>query len=341
MESTAPPRSGGGSAEGAAPGPPGGPAQAPSPAGVPPVRVRASAARVIALLADLARWPTLFEPVLHAEPAGESGGPATLWTRAGEDRAVRWHGTQHVRDGESAVDFDWRADGAEPRRLTGTWRARELAPERTELVLEPAAAPAAGSFLTPAFAGALRDRAEVGPAAAELVFTFQDTLRVQGPAAEVHAFLRDAGRWPGAVSHVASAEVRETAPGVQYVRSGIRLTDGGVQYVPSLRLVLPDRVVYKPLTVPAFASAHVGEWIVADLGDGAARLTGRHTVALRAERIAAAFGPVATPADARSRVRAALGAHSLTTLDAARAYAEAAGRVVPAEHGRPDQAHGG
>lgn len=344
MEPTAPPRSGAG--DEAAPGRPGRPAPPGAAAGVRPVRIRASAAAVTGLLADLPRWPTLFEPVVYAEPAGQPGGEATLWTRTGEDRAVRWRGTQRVRDGGSALDFDWRADGpygsgahgapdgpAPEQRLTGTWQARPLGPERTELALELTAVPAAGSFLTPAFAGSLRDRAEAGPAAGELVFTFQDTVRVQGPAAEVYAFLRDARRWPGAVSHVASAELREPQPGVQHVRSGIRAADGSVQHVPSLRICLPDRVVYKPLTVPPFASAHVGEWIVADAGDGTTRLTGRHTVALRAERIAAAFGPVATAADARSRVRAALGAHSLTTLDAARAHAEAAGRHDPVPGG--------
>ncbi|WP_131767546.1 SRPBCC family protein [Candidatus Protofrankia californiensis] len=308
------------------------------------VRVRAPADAVLALLTDLRLWPVLFEPVVYAEPgpAADPNGPAALWTRAGERHVVRWSGTQSVRADEGVVDFRWsaRPQGAEApgsagdapaarsagsTELAGRWSAQPLPAGGTLLTLRLAAAPADISFLGPSFVRTLRERAEAGRAAADLVFTFQDTVRVRGHAADVYTFLRDAGRWPGAVSHIASVELSEPVPGVQHVLSGIRAADGTVQQVPSLRLCLPpDRVVYTPLTVPPFASAHLGEWIVTEAENGTVSVTGRHTVALRPNRIATAFGPGVTADDARRRVRVVLGAHSLATIDAARAHAEAA-----------------
>ncbi|MFC8450422.1 hypothetical protein [Kitasatospora sp. NPDC057223] len=309
------------------------------------VTVRAPAATLLRLLTEVRRWPVLLEHVVYALPADAGATPAgraRFWTRDGE-RVTRWDARHDVTFDGLRIDFRYNpvpepvlepvpkpapkpvpespAVTAAPAPASGCWALEPLGPGTTRLTLrQDAAGP---SPLGPDVLDALRRHGESLHGPDELVFTFQDTVRTDGSPEAAYEFLWKVQDWPGAVSHIATVSLTQSAPGVQHVLSGVRAADGSVQDVPSVRLGLArDRVVYTPLTVPPFASAHLGEWIVGLDAKGTTTITGRHTVALRADRIAAAFGPAATPADARRRVRTALGAHSLATLDAARAHAE-------------------
>ncbi|MCZ9344803.1 hypothetical protein NGM37_44355, partial [Streptomyces sp. TRM76130] len=66
-----------------------------------------------------------------------------------------------------------------------------------------------------------------------------------------------------------------------------------------------------------------GEWAFEDLADGRVRVTSRHRVIIDADALAALPRPPASPADARTAVRNALGANSRATIAAAQAYTAA------------------
>ncbi|MFC1437665.1 SRPBCC family protein [Streptacidiphilus sp. N1-10] len=299
------------------------------------VTIQAPADVLRRLITRTERWPVLFEPVVYAAPNPNPGlnpGPEPeleLWTRH-DDRIVHWSGTHRLDPHGLRLDFRYTAVGHPATAVSGRWTLEPLDPGTTRVTLhhESRRARSVWERLFAEQLPVLRRHAELGAELDALVFTFEDTLRSHGSPEDVHAFLYRVQGWPGAVSHVAAVTLEEPAPGVQQVTTSVRAPDGSVTAIPSVRVRLRDRIVYTPLTVPPFATAHLGEWIVATGSDGLTSVTGRHTVALAPTRIAAAFGPGTTPADARSRVRAALGAHSLATLDAARAHAES--RLTPA-----------
>lgn len=293
----------------------------------------APAATLSRLLGEIEHWPLVFGPVVYAAVAEDRPHGVDLWVHT-DGRVVHWTGEQWAQPDGLRFTFRPRPNAAGTSggsgAVHGAWLLESQGSASTRVTLSWGARPAGDLATDTLFGdGAPADRlaefaayAELGEARSALVFAFEDTVHARGTADDALRFLARVQDWPGAISHVAAVTLDEPAPGVQFVGTAVRTGDGSVQEVPSVRLCLADRVVYTPLTVPPFASAHLGEWIVAQRTDGTAAITGRHTVALRPDRITAAFGPHATPADARSRVRAALGAHSLATLEAARNHAE-------------------
>lgn len=292
------------------------------------------------LLSEVERWPLVFGPVVYAAAAESRPHGVNLWLHA-DGRVERWSGELWTRPYGLRFEFHRQpaasGSGGASAAVYGSWDLEALASASTRVTLSWRTDPAdADAIHTPIAvadpAGRVADLAafaELGDALDALVFSFEDTLRAAGDADDALWFLSRVQDWPGAISHVATVKLDEPEPGVQFVHTGVRTPDGGVHEIPSVRICLPDRIVYTPLTVPPFASAHLGEWIVARRADGTAAITGRHAVALHPDRIAAAFGPHATPADARSRVRAMLGAHSLATLEAARSHAESRTATQP------------
>jgi aromatase len=292
------------------------------------VILAAPAAALSRLLGEIERWPLVFGPIVYAAAAEDRPHGVDLWVHADGGRVVHWTGEQWAQP--DGLRFTFRRRPTAAGAVHGAWTLESQGPASTRVTLSWGARPGKDRAVDSPFgAGGPADRlaefaayAELGESHSALVFAFEDTVHARGSAEDALRFLARVQDWPGAISHVAAVTLDEPEPGVQFVGTAVRTGDGGVQEVPSIRLCMADRVVYTPLTVPPFASAHLGEWIVTRRPDGTAAITGRHTVALRPDRIAAAFGPHATPADARSRVRAALGAHSLATLEAARSHAE-------------------
>ncbi len=291
------------------------------------------------LLGEVERWPLVFGAVVYAATAEGPRPGADLWLHA-DGRVARWSGELRTRpDGsrlETRISRRPAASGTPNAAVRVSWTLEAVGPASTRVTLSQEADPAEDEadfpFGESGLVSLLADLAvfaDLGDALDEWVFAFEDTVCAQGAAADALRFLARAQDWPGAISHVASVRLDEPEPGVQFAVTGVRAPGGGVQKVPSVRVSLPDRVAYTPLTVPPFASAHLGEWIVAQRAEDTVAITGRHTVALRPDRIAAAFGPRTTAADARSRVRAALGAHSLATLEAARRHTETTRATQP------------
>jgi len=132
--------------------------------------------------------------------------------------------------------------------------------------------------------------------------------------------------------HVARVVLGEETPGLQVLEMDTRTKDGSVHTTCSVRVCEPHHgIVYKQVVLPALLTLHVGRWLIEEQGPGRVLVTSRHTVRINTARIAEVLGPKADLPAAREFVRSALGANSLTTLRAAKAYAESAGsgRVVP------------
>jgi hypothetical protein len=156
----------------------------------------------------------------------------------------------------------------------------------------------------------------------DLVLTFDDSLDIAGPAAEVYDFIYRCQDWPKRLPHVSRLDLQEDVPNIQVMEMDTRAPDGDVHTTKSVRVCFPtDRIVYKQVQVPAILSAHTGEWRFAETAGGV-RATSRHTIVIKPEAIAGILGPDGTVALARERVRAALGTNSLSTLKLAKAHVE-------------------
>lgn len=171
---------------------------------------------------------------------------------------------------------------------------------------------------------ALKTNVELAHLAAELTFSFEDTVHVDGSAKDVYDFVNDAGLWPERLPHVASVRFAEETPGLQSLEMDTRAKDGSTHTTKSYRVVFPHRrIAYKQTTLPALMSLHTGYWTFTEV-EGGVSASSQHTVVLNSANIERVLGADATVADARDYVRDALSTNSRATLGHAKAYAETA-----------------
>ncbi|MBV2365257.1 aromatase/cyclase [Streptomonospora nanhaiensis] len=299
------------------------------------VAVDADPDTVFGLLSDVRRWPWIFGPTVHADYLERDGATERLriWATAGE-RVRGWTSVRTRDTARRRISFQQSRPPAPVAAMTGEWRVAPSGPgTRVELRHEfraVADSPADLDRITEAVdrnstaeLGALAAAAGIDPD--ELLVDFTDTVELPGPAAAAYALLRDAGAWPALLPHVRRVRLREEDEGVQWLEMDTAHGDEAPHTTVSVRLCLPpDLIVYKQLTRPAFMAAHTGSWRLAREG-GRLLAHARHTVLLDRAAALAALGGAGSLAQARARVRAALGGNSRATLER---IAQAAGSAV-------------
>ncbi|WP_338693487.1 aromatase/cyclase [Streptomyces sp. Q6] len=309
--------------------------------------LKAPAARAYGIVADVLDWPLYFTPCLHAQVLESSpdGERIRLWALVGHE--VRSWTSRRTFDPDG-LRIGFRQENSAPplASMGGHWAfATEPAEGTSTLVLAHDWTltdddPASARWVAEALDGnsvtevaSVVDWAERTDAVGELVFSFTDEVEIDGPADEVYAFLHRADLWPDRLPHVARLELGTTPAGeatagaeVQTLEMDTAAADGTVHTTRSVRLCFPGettaRIVYKQTTVPRPLLGHSGEWTVTAGADGRTRVIARHSVALDPDGVTAFFGAGTDLADARAKVREALGGNSRRTLAAARAHVE-------------------
>jgi aromatase len=171
---------------------------------------------------------------------------------------------------------------------------------------------------------ALKTSAEL--TGADQLITFDDTVSVDGSAKDVYDFINEAQLWPRRLPHVAWVSLEEETPGLQILDMDTSTKDGSVHTTRSVRVCRPySSIVYKQIVVPALMTLHTGRWLIEERGGSGVSVTSRHTVRINGARITDVLGPDADMLTAQKFVRNALSANSLTTMRAAKAYAEGYG----------------
>lgn len=161
---------------------------------------------------------------------------------------------------------------------------------------------------------------EVG--AGEALFSFEDTVRIDGSAKDVYDFINEAQLWSERLPHVQSTTLTEDIPGLQRLEMVTSAPNGSTHTTESYRVCFPSRrIVYKQVTMPALMALHTGCWTISqdDLGVSA---TSQHTVLLHTANVKPILGADASLADARDHVRHALSTNSRSTLALAKEFAE-------------------
>ncbi|MGQ4614393.1 SRPBCC family protein [Nocardia sp. R7R-8] len=294
--------------------------------------VQAEPEVVYGLVADVTRWPVIFEPSvlvrhLHRGPDEER---FRLWARVGG--AVQNWTSRRVLDAEQRqIAFEQERSHAPIASMGGGWSFREIGPGATKVTLDHhftvldgadaaqvAASVDRNSVIELAALGRI---AELGHPVDEVIHTFEDTVTLECSAAEAYDFVYHSERWPEQVPHVGRIELTEDAEGVQLMEMDT-VTAGGIPHTTkSIRVcVSGERIDYKQLVPPAILLGHSGAWEFADGPDGAV-VTARHTVAIDPEAARATLGANTELADARAYLTEALSANSRNTLRCAQRYA--------------------
>ncbi|WP_369193230.1 aromatase/cyclase [Streptomyces djakartensis] len=302
------------------------------------VEIAAPAAVVYGFIADTERWPLFFPPNVHVERVEFDGRSERLRMWATANGAVKsWTSRRTLDPAARRIEFRQEIPAAPLTGMGGTWVVEELGPHSSRLTLLHDFTVAGDRPEDAEWVDRATDtnsRAELGrvKALAErwgrldgLVLSFQDSVRVNGPAEPVYDFLYRVGDWPELVPHVTRLDLTETTPGVQVMAMDTRTADGSTHTTESIRICFPDagRIVYKQTATPALMDAHTGEWTVVPDGTGVT-VTSHHHVVIREEAIARVLGQDSTLEDTRRYIRQALGRNSTATLDLAKRHAETA-----------------
>ncbi|MCB5165717.1 aromatase/cyclase [Streptomyces bambusae] len=309
------------------------------------VEVNAPAGVVYALIADTTKWPLLLPTSVHVERLDFDGRRDRFhtWVRADGGGVRSWFSNRTLDAPGLRVDFRQEGPAAPVAELAGSWIVEPLGAGRSRLALFQEFTVAGGRAADAARvrqaaeaegrAGldALKAAAERWPRFDGLLLSFEDSVRVNGPADLVYQFLYDVGDWQDRVPHVVRADVVETAPGVQLLAMDSLTADGAVHTTESVRVCFPaaGRIVYKQTATPALMAAHTGEWSLIPDETGVTAVS-QHTVLLREEAVERILGPGADLTTARRHVREALGRNSTATLGLAKRYAETAIRTLAA-----------
>ncbi|MET9608665.1 SRPBCC family protein [Streptomyces sp. NPDC006512] len=299
------------------------------------VDAAAPAAVLYALVADTTQWPLLLPDSIHVERLDFDGTTDRYYQWAfvdGTPQPSLWRRTLDAR--RLRVDFREERSASPVTTTGGSWSVEELAPGWSRLTLEQDVtvtaerAADAERILASARAGArtaldrLRTAAEGWGRLDGAALSFEESVRVQGPAEPVYEFLYGAASWPGRVPHVVRAEVTEDSPGVQHTTLVNLAGDGSAYTTEAVRVCFPaaGRIVFKQLRPHALLSAHTGEWSVEPDATGVT-VVARHDVLLNERTVERVLGPDADLARARRFVREALGAESRATLGPAQQHA--------------------
>ncbi|MFI6875849.1 aromatase/cyclase [Streptomyces sp. NPDC050400] len=306
------------------------------------VQVDAAAGVVYGLISDAVQWPLYFPPNVNVERLEFDGTHERLRMWATANGEVRSWISERVQDPqERRIEFRQTVPQAPVETMHGTWIVEERPGGTSLLTLlhdftvvgdrpdDVAWVESACDTNSRAELDNIKRLAERWTRLDELVLSFEDSVRINGPAELVYDFLYRVGDWPDLIPHVSRLDLTEDSPGVQIMSMDTLTADGSTHTTESVRICFPHagRIVYKQTTTPALMEAHTGEWSVVPDETGVT-VVSQHSVVLREEAVTRVLGPAADLTTARRYVRQALGRNSTATLELARQHAESAIHVL-------------
>ncbi|GGR01483.1 aromatase/cyclase [Streptomyces asoensis] len=305
------------------------------------MHVAAPAGVVYAVFADAARLPLYFSPSVHVERLEFDGERERLrmWFLM-DGQLKAWTSWRHLDPVERRIEFRQELPAAPLTSMGGILDVRSTGAHSSRLELaydfsvtgdlpeDRAWAQRATDANSRVQLAELKSFAERWTRLDDLVMSFEDTLRVNGPAELVYDFLYRAADWPDLVPHVTGVDLTEDTPGVQRLTTRT-LTEYGAHTTDAVRICFPHagRIVHKQTAPHTLLEAHTGEWSVVSDASGTT-VTAQHSVVLREENIAAVLGEHADLAQARRYVREELGRDSRALLAHAKRHAESAVRML-------------
>lgn len=304
------------------------------------VTASAPAGVLYGLIADATQWPLFFPPCVHVEQLDFDGTRERLrmWAVTG-DRVTSWVSSRHLDVGRRRVEFTQDLPADPIRTMSGVWTVEPLGDgsdgskvtlEHTFTVDGDASVDVASvQRVVRAPLDRLAWLAERWTRLDDLALSFEDTVRIKGPAELIFDFLYRAADWPGELPHVRTLEVAEDAPGVQVMSMGSMSGDGRAHSTESVRICFPSagRIVYKQTRTSPLLAAHTGEWSV-EPDESGVNVRARHNVLLSEDGVRQVLGEGTALAVAGRQVRDELGWAGRLVLQHAAQHAVGAVRVL-------------
>ncbi|MDG4765852.1 aromatase/cyclase [Solwaraspora sp. WMMD406] len=299
------------------------------------ISVDAPAETVYRLIAEVENWPRIFPPTIYVDhlERGEKEERIRIWATA-NGQPKSWTSRRLLDPGNLQIDFRQEVSAPPVAAMGGSWLIEPISATTSRVRLRHDYRaidddPAGLKWIDDAVdrnsrseLSALKSNIERAHVAAEVTFSFEDTVLVDGAAKDVYAFINDAHLWKERLPHVARVSLVEETPGLQELEMDTRAKDGSTHTTKSYRVTYPHRLIaYKQVTLPALMNLHTGYWTFTETDSGVTA-SSQHTVVLNTDNIARILGEGATVADAREYVRTALSTNSQATLHLAKAYAE-------------------
>jgi len=170
--------------------------------------IEAPAEEVYSLIAEVNHWPVIFSPTVYTEhiERSQSAERFRIWALA--NGAVKnWSSRRTLDPVAKVITFDQEVSQPPVASMGGSWSFTETS-GGTEVVLRHHFtavddAPEAVRWITEvldtnsaAELAGLRKAAEVSAPAEDLVFTFADSVQVNGPVAMAYQFINEVDQWP-------------------------------------------------------------------------------------------------------------------------------------------------
>jgi aromatase len=306
------------------------------------IDVAAPAEVLYTLVADAERRPLYFPTSVHVERLEFCGvrERVRMWVVTGE-QVKSWTSDRIQDSARRSVSFHQALTMEPAGSMVGSCSVQPLGPDRCRLTVDHEFTAAGNrpedmAWLERTTAAnthsdlrRLRFLAERWARLDQLVLSFEESVRVKGPAELIYGFLYDVADWPGQVPHVRRVALSEPQVGIQKAVMDLTAADGATHTVTSVRVCFPHagRIVHKETVPRRLLAAHYGEFSVVP-DEWGVTVVSQHHVVLREKDIKQVLGAGATLEDARRRVRAELGQESLQTLRLAQKHAESAVRVL-------------
>ncbi len=280
------------------------------------------------LIADTSRWPFIFPSSVYVERliSGATEERLRLWTVA--NGAVRSWISRRVLDADN-LRIRCRHEAPSPpvAAMAGDWVFIPLPGDVTSVVRlhefhvmdndpgKTALIKQALDQISTTELAALKATAELGDQLSMLLYSFADSVVIQAEPASVYNYLYRIEEWPKRLPHVSRVILDEAVPNVQTVEMDAHNSDGSVCTTRAVRICFPHHAIaYKQTQPLETMSAHLGAWHLSPVAEGVVKVTCRHTVMIRPERIGKVADQNGTVEQVRDRIRRALGNNCLATL---------------------------
>ena len=300
------------------------------------VTVAAPPDLVYRLLADLANWPWIFRPFVHAERLGADGpfDRVGMWTTTG-DQVEHWVALRRLDEARLRIDFRPEEPAAPLATMERSWIVEprsggsctvRLLHRCSVLGDDPSALESTARVIdtiADAETQAVKRAAELVAGTPELKVEVTDTVGIAGSEKAVHHALHDVRSWPGILPHVARAEVVQDTDGRQLVEIETVERSGKPLAMRTARVSLaPYAVVYKQLALPPISSSHHVRWHIEPTAGGV-EVTSHQTVIVEPPGIERMLGSGKGTADATEFIQRELSAKVRLVLDGVKKHIEA------------------
>ncbi|MGP5700783.1 aromatase/cyclase [Glutamicibacter sp. 287] len=299
------------------------------------IEIATDASRIFEALRDVANWPSLFKPTVHAEflERKETDEVIRLWATA-NGQLKTWTSHRTINRANREITFEQQVSTAPVAAMIGTWKIDELGSGRAlvRLLHEYRAIDDDEDSLawideavdrnSRSELASLKVTMENISSIGALTFSFEDSDFATGSLAKAYEFINEGEKWADRLPHVQKVIFSEPEPGLQSIEMTTTATDGTEHTTRSFRVAsLNDSIHYKQVDLPPLLTMHTGTWMFSASDEGV-RMTSRHTVRVREANITKFLGSEATVEDAKNYLRNALGANSRATLRLAKDFVE-------------------